>query len=57
MSDSPKHKPTLNDDDYVDYSRWSTFFNDVIVFFNNSTIKECLKDLNQELLEREINHD
>jgi len=44
----------MNDDDYKDYSIWSDFYNHETAFASNAVVEEMIKDLKQELKEREI---
>jgi hypothetical protein len=41
-----------NVDDYIDYSTWTTFFNDECVFYNNLTLRQMKKDIDAEIESR-----
>jgi hypothetical protein len=44
----------LNDDDYVDYSKWCGYFNCEVIYMSNANLEMMIKDLSQELDDRKL---
>lgn len=50
-------RKTMGEDNQFDHSMWMSFFNDNVVFFNNDTIKQMIRDLGEELKARSANEE
>ena len=43
----------MNEQDHIDYSNWSGFLNEEIVYFGTVVLKQMIKDLQDELKEKQ----